>query len=534
MELRHYQKKTLDAINSELKTNNRVAAVLATGLGKTVIFSELTRHYVAQGMFVLIIVHREELITQTMIKIKNACPGKTVGIVKGTFNVFTTDIVVASIQTLSRESRYTQIPPDIFDLIIVDECHHGAASTWKKTLKYFGAYDSVPTVGFTATMSRADGKKLGDLWPVVATTYDIEYGVLSGHLVPVNGVRVSVKNLMLERVKLARGDLATGDLGQALTDADAGSAIADAYRLHADGRRAVLFLPDVSTVKQFTSYLNEAGIPAAYIVGSTPSLDREIIFGKFKHGDIKILASCMVLTEGWDMPCAEVAIMGRPTKNSALYQQCVGRVLRPSPETGKESALVIDLVGTTESCQLATLVDLFPSQQGLYPDGQKLPVKKDKSAPLPTEVQLRADGELVSQHVELLQGSGLRWLQSADGLGFIPITGGLVYLWPTSLGWGVGVAPIAGRKQWGKVIAKKLSFIQAVKVAENYSLETDKSIASKGSAWRSKKCSPEMLRLAKQFNLNCDGFRQGTVSDMVAIYNANKSLPTPESETTHG
>jgi superfamily II DNA or RNA helicase len=533
VKLREYQAATIEKIVAALRTDNRTAVVLATGLGKTVIFSYLAALYHRQGQRVLVLVHREELALQAAEKLAAVNPLASIGIVKAERDEWQADIVVASVPTLASAARRRRIPADNFDLIVADECHHAAAASWQKVLTYFGAYAETHAVGFTATMSRGDAKKLGDTWPNIAAQYGIEYGISNGYLVPVSGIRIRVRNLMLERVKTARGDLATGDLGAAMIDADAGSAIVDAYRQHADSRPAALFLPDVSTVTQFSEYLNDAGVPTAYVVGETTTVDRQRIYADFRSGKVKILASCMVLTEGWDMPSAEVAIMGRPTKNSVLYTQCVGRVLRPSPETGKTSALVIDLVGVTDGCSLATLVDLFPPDKKLYPEGDEPPERKPKSPPLPTEVTLKATGDIVSQHVELLAGSPARWLQSRHGIFFIPISDNRrYYLWCSGEAWGVGLQDktsyLGGKKKFGHVLAKGLSFEAAKEYAEKEAIKADPSLSQRTSAWRSRPVREGMANYARRLRMPIAGYRQGTVSDMIAVHEADRYLPEPK------
>jgi len=58
---------------------------------------------------------------------------------------------------------------------------------------------------------------------------------------------------------------------------------------------------------------------------------------------MKIICNCMVLTEGFDCPPAEVCVLARPTKSLGMYIQMVGRVLRPYKD--KEHATIIDHSG---------------------------------------------------------------------------------------------------------------------------------------------------------------------------------------------
>lgn len=68
--------------------------------------------------------------------------------------------------------------------------------------------------------------------------------------------------------------------------------------------------------------------------------ERKRTLEAFKQGQIQVVSSCGILTEGYDEPTVNVVIMARPTKSSGLFTQCVGRGLRLWP--GKENCLVLD------------------------------------------------------------------------------------------------------------------------------------------------------------------------------------------------
>ncbi len=51
----------------------------------------------------------------------------------------------------------------------------------------------------------------------------------------------------------------------------------------------------------------------------------------------------MVLTEGWDLPALECAIIARPTASLNLHLQMIGRVMRACD--GKDGAIVLDHAG---------------------------------------------------------------------------------------------------------------------------------------------------------------------------------------------
>ncbi len=169
--LRDYQEECIADFMRRVDLGDfRIPSVLATGLGKTVIFSALAKLWLAKNANkrVLVLAHTDELVLQAAGKMHDAAPHLRVGIVKAEMNQPTADVVIASVQTLRNERRRNQIRN--VGLIIVDECHHSVAKTYRDILTHYGAFDNpgngsaenllapvgVPRVivaGFTATRS---------------------------------------------------------------------------------------------------------------------------------------------------------------------------------------------------------------------------------------------------------------------------------------------------------------------------------------------------------------------------------------------
>jgi superfamily II DNA or RNA helicase len=87
----------------------------------------------------------------------------------------------------------------------------------------------------------------------------------------------------------------------------------------------------------------ESGITAATLLGTTSTQHRDALLRHFVAGTLQLLVTVDVVSEGFDCPDAEAAILLRPTASLGLYLQQVGRVLRPAP--GKEHAVILDHVG---------------------------------------------------------------------------------------------------------------------------------------------------------------------------------------------
>src|SRR3712207_6117464 len=95
VQLRPYQHEALNAVEGARRAGRqRLLVALPTGTGKTVIFAELIRRY---GGRAVVVVHRDELVQQTVAKVRAACPDASIGVVKAGRNEVDADVIVASV-----------------------------------------------------------------------------------------------------------------------------------------------------------------------------------------------------------------------------------------------------------------------------------------------------------------------------------------------------------------------------------------------------------------------------------------------------
>jgi hypothetical protein len=154
--LREYQRDAANAIWKGFKSFDRQLAVLPTGAGKTVIFSQMAAYAPLQPA--LILTHRDELTAQACDKISEGT-GFVPSVEKASsMGLLSSKIVVGSVQTLCGIDRLLRWPSDHFKFLIVDEAHHALSKSWQTVLSYFA---KAKILGVTATPHRGDRKNLG-------------------------------------------------------------------------------------------------------------------------------------------------------------------------------------------------------------------------------------------------------------------------------------------------------------------------------------------------------------------------------------
>lgn len=355
--LRDYQDDLTTAIRKSYASGKRAPmVVLPTGGGKTTIFAYVTTGAAKKGRCVFLLAHRAELIKQISMTLARfgtkhniIAPAAIIRQAKiEQFKAFgrsmidaSTSVYVASAQTLVRKLDDL---PDVPDLIVIDEAHHLIeGSTWGKIV---AACPGARLLPVTATPIRMDGKGLGvnaggfadDIVLGPKMRWLIDNGYLSEYRV------FAPPNLLdLTGIKTRMGDYAKDQLSEAMDKPGITGDAVEHYLKLASGKRAVVFCVSVEHARHVAENFRAAGVVSEFLDGSLDPGERDATIKRFESGDTKVLTSCDIVSEGFDLPAIEVAILLRPTKSTSLYLQQVGRALRTFP--GKQEAIILDHVG---------------------------------------------------------------------------------------------------------------------------------------------------------------------------------------------
>jgi len=368
IELRPYQVAAVRATLGAIDQGQRAGLwAMPTGCGKTVTFTALAGQLRRRT---LVLVHRDELVRQTVATVKKMFPAAPVGVIKAERNEWnrTSDgqvpsVVVASVQSLHAR-RLKEIPRDRFGLVIADEAHHAAAPTWGAILDHFGPHAF--TLGVSATPFRTDGKSLERFGREPLYTYGLRQAIKDKWLVRLRQYAVETRTT-LDGVAWRAGDFADGELSRTVNTPERNRIITDAYQKRTAGCRAIAFTADVQHAIDLAEAFQAARVPSAAVSGVMPLEERRAILGRFAAGEIRVLSNCQVLGEGFDDPGIESVIMARPTGSRGFYQQAIGRGLRLAP--GKEACIVLDFVDASRH-KLVNTLDLLGATEAVDAQGR--------------------------------------------------------------------------------------------------------------------------------------------------------------------
>lgn len=526
LNLRDYQEEAVEAVVTEARRGvRRQLVVLPTGAGKTILAAALSQQ--AHGR-VLMLVHRDELVQQSVEKFGYIWPEQAIGVVKAERDEHDRRVVVASIQTLAHKQRRDRLSKDEFSLVIADESHHAVSPSWRAVLEDLGLLpDTAPgrlLLGITATPMRGDGIGLKGVFEKIVYRRSISDLVRAGYLADVKGIRVRTA-VDLGKIRTVRGDFQAKDLSLAVDTPRRNELIVDAYRKHGEGRRAVAFTVDIAHAQHIAEAFREGGFRADWVSGELPIEERRERLRRLREGEIDVLANCQVLTEGWDEPSISCLIMARPTKSTGLYIQMAGRGLRPYP--GKDYCLVMDVTDNAHDiCALGSLegddADFANGRQTDGLDGGGATGDKEEPGEIGEGVQV------VVSTMDLLARSKFRWrierkqmvLEAGPGKEIMLAEVGQD-LWSVTLRQGRDLQPLTERPL-------PISYAQGV--AEDYVRGNQlEAYAARDAAWLTKPVSEAQRDLLRrEFGLEAQPhMTRGEAQDLIREEFKRKNLTDP-------
>lgn len=338
-----YQDKALTQIFEKLQTGSeqRLLFQLPTGGGKTMIFSEISRRFLAmRKQKVIVLTHRVELCNQTSqtlkkLGIKNRVINSSVKSVKSNDRF---DCYVAMVETLNNRIESGDIDVTGIGLVIIDEAHH---HSFHKLLEKFGNAD---IIGVTATPLSSDSSMpLNSYYRELIIGESIAELITSGFLAKPVIWRYDVE---ISSLQTGAGDFTVSTSDELYSSAAMLDLLKTAYESHAKGKKTLIFNNGIFTSKNVCQLFSDAGYPAKHLDNQTSAAERSEILNWFRKTKGAILSSVSILTTGFDEPTIQAVILNRATTSLTLYHQMIGRGSRRLPK--KKTFTIIDLGNNAE------------------------------------------------------------------------------------------------------------------------------------------------------------------------------------------
>lgn len=335
------------AVERERHDRHRNLVVAATGTGKTMVAAFDYRNICRSrpGASLLFVAHRREILKQSLATYRAVLKDHQFGELLVDGSRPTADKhVFASIQSLA-QIELSDLRPDAYDVVVVDEFHHAAAPTYERLLDHLR-----PKIllGLTATPERTDGKSILRWFDErIAVELRLWDALERGLLCPFQYFGVS-DGVDLSHVPWASGGYVQTALEKVYTGDHARvdlivKAIADKLA-NPRSMRALGFCVSVKHAVFMASEFTRRGVPAIAVFADTGTADRDEALRQLRDGTVNVVFCVDLFNEGVDVPEVDTVIFLRPTESALVFLQQLGRGLRRSES--KSCLTVLDFVGT--------------------------------------------------------------------------------------------------------------------------------------------------------------------------------------------
>ncbi|MGD8202184.1 DUF3427 domain-containing protein [Ornithinimicrobium sp. W1679] len=344
-----YQLEMLEALEAEREVHDRHRnlVVAATGTGKTVVAALDYRRLSEKAgtrPTLLFVAHRREILEQSLRTYREVLADGDFGeLYVGGARPERWKHVFASVQSLTSYGA-ENIPPDAYEVLVVDEFHHAQASTYRRLMSHFRPKE---LLGLTATPERADGLDVREFFGGRTAVELRLWDALGADLLCPFHYFAVADNTDLRSVGWTRGRYDERELENLYTGNDARAQIVlQQLRdkvLDPGAMRALGFCVGVDHARFMARAFSQAGIPARAVSGDTPALERDQALRDLRDRKVNALFAADLFNEGLDLPDVDTVLFLRPTESATVFLQQLGRGLRRTRD--KAVLTVLDFVG---------------------------------------------------------------------------------------------------------------------------------------------------------------------------------------------
>lgn len=379
--LRWYQRKAIDDLWAWFSSGNagNPCVELPTGSGKSVVVAAICKEALQSwpGTRILMLTHVKEILQQDADRLRQLWPGAPLGIYSAGLKKreLGEPITFGSVQSL----RNKALALGSIDIAIVDEAHlisHKDEGSYRLLIAALTEISpNMRVVGLTATPYRMGHGLITDepaIFSEILTPATIHDLLREGHVSPLRS-KHTIARLAVDGVKISGGDYVAADLQRAVDTSELNRDVAaeiSARGTSEDCKHWMVFASGIEHAEHLAAEIRSHGIETVTVHSKITSAERDENIVAFKSGTARCLVNVAALTTGFDFPDIDLIALVRPTLSVVLYQQIVGRGLRP--KSHRDHCLVLDFAGAV--ARHGPVTNIKPPKKKGKSDGE-CPVK---------------------------------------------------------------------------------------------------------------------------------------------------------------
>lgn len=336
----YMQRKALRELNRNRAMGvSRSLVVSATGSGKTYLAAFDALNFNPNKL--LYIVHEGSILRKSLETFQEVFNGlKYCGLYSGEAKELDADFIFST--NVSMCNALELFDKKEFDYIIIDECHHAVAETYRTIIDYF---EPEFLLGLTATENRMDNQDVVELFGNnIPYELRLRDAIINDLIVPFHyfGIRNNLIDYSLS-------DSAERRLISQMSMPENCEFIyqqIEKHRQKGQKLKALAFCRNIQHARMMADNLGEY-YHTAFLSGKNKTGERIRAYNDLQNDqkELEILFAVDILNEGVDIPGVNMVLFLRPTESSTIFLQQLGRGLRKY--ANKTHVTILDFIGNS-------------------------------------------------------------------------------------------------------------------------------------------------------------------------------------------
>ena len=336
----YMQRKALRELNRYRAIGqSRSLVISATGSGKTYLAAFDALNFNPDRL--LYIVHEGSILKKSLETFQKVFGGaKTCGLYSGEAKEMEADFLFSTNVSMCRSLEL--FDKKEFDYIIIDECHHAVADSYRKIIDYF---EPEFLLGLTATENRMDNRDVVEIFGNnIPYELRLRDAIINQLIVPFH--YYGIRDELVDYGLTASGERRLISQISMPENCEFIHQQIEKHRMEGQKLKALAFCRNIQHARMMADNLGDY-YHTAFLSGKNKTGERIRAYNDLQddNRDLEILFAVDILNEGVDIPGVNMVLFLRPTESSTIFLQQLGRGLRKYEN--KPYVTILDFIGNS-------------------------------------------------------------------------------------------------------------------------------------------------------------------------------------------